>query len=91
MIGQGLPNKKACEACGIDESTFYRWLREGEKESKANLKNQLNQSIKKASANFELTHLTNIKKFSNEDWKASAWLLERRNPNEYSLKNRGWE
>ena len=30
-ISDGITDISACGLCGIDTSTFYRWLREGEK------------------------------------------------------------
>ena len=38
----------------------------------------------KARSKFESSHLRNIKNHAEQDWKASAWTLERRVPNRYS-------
>lgn len=76
-IESGLVYDIACDAVGIDSSTFYRWLREG----KANLceeKNQFYWAIKKAKANCAKNLLDIIKKHGIKEWTASAWLLERR-------------
>lgn len=91
-ISNGLTNKDACAICGIPEETFYSWLRDAENgtgnKSHLQIKIKLAQSLKKAEANFKAFHLTKIMKSSNEDWKASAWMLERKFPKEYAKVDR---
>lgn len=91
-IGNGLTNKDACALCGIPEDTFYSWLRDAEKgtRNKDHLKQKIKlaQSVKRAESTFKAFHLKNIIKSSNEDWKASAWMLERKFPKEYAKVDR---
>lgn len=91
-IGNGLTNKDACALCGIPEDTFYSWLRDAEKgtRNKDHLKQKIKlaQSVKKAESAFKAYHLKNIIKSSNDDWKASAWMLERKFPKEYAKVDR---
>ena len=99
-IESGLTNKSACDYVGIDESTFYAWLniaRKAELEAAENgtkiPKNikpfsEFSKSLKKAEARFKAYHCKNIKRAGDEGaWQASAWLLERKFPEEYG-KNR---
>ena len=99
-IESGLTNKSACDYVGIDESTFYSWLniaRKAELEAAENgtkiPKNikpfsEFSKSLKKAEARFKAYHCKNIKRAGDEGaWQASAWLLERKFPEEYG-KNR---
>ena len=75
-LNRGASHKIACEAAGISQSSFYRWLKlaeQGKEEYKA-----FSNSIKGAESHGALKHLENIEKHSMNDWRASAWLLERR-------------
>ena len=61
----------ACMAVGVDESTFYKWLRDPSK-------SQFRQSIKKARAKAIATKVTRIHKAGQDgNWQADAWWLER--------------
>lgn len=68
----------AAENAGIARSTLYDWLRKGDKQAKGLYRTFLD-NFKKAEAAAALAALANISRASqNGDWKASAWLLERR-------------
>lgn len=86
-IGQGLTKKTAIDACGICESTFYAWLRQGEadlEDGKNNKFTQFLQSIKKAETKDKLGRLKVIRDAASDGtWQAAAWELERRYPKEY--------
>ena len=93
----GLSQKKAAIYSGISERTFYLWqkkYKEIEKECNGdpdNIKNaddldlfHFFQSIKKAKIDGELNHLGVITKAAdNGVWQASAWFMERSNPEEW--------
>lgn len=91
-ISNGLTNKDACAVCGVPEETFYSWLRDAENgegnKSHLALKIKLGQSLKKAESQFKAHHLGNINKCAEGDWKASAWMLERKFPKEYARVDR---
>ncbi|MEA4922174.1 MAG: hypothetical protein VB031_02265 [Eubacteriaceae bacterium] len=86
-IASGLTKKGACDAVCIDESTFYKWMSEGQEDINAEKTTDASEffkSIKEAEAKFKLTHIRNIKNVADEGtWAASAWLLERCYRNEY--------
>ena len=82
-LTSGASHKIACEAAGISQSSFYRWLKQGENGS-AEYAGFYN-SIKASESHGALKHLENIEKHSINDWRASAWLLERR----YSYRKDG--
>ena len=90
-ISNGLNNKDACAMCGVTEDTFYKWLREAEDNNKVTnkgIKVKLAESLKKAEAKFKAFHLGNITKSASSDWKASAWILERKFPKEFARIDR---
>lgn len=87
-IRSGLSNRDACMACKVSEDSFYKWIREAEYPIEGDkyysLKRKLTESIKEAEVQFKNIHIQNITNLSKQDWKASAWMLERKFPKEYS-------
>ena len=98
----GLSQKKAAIYAGIGESTFYRWQRRyleideacgGEPDNIKTVEDlelwEFWQSIKKAKVAGEIGHLGVISKAAeNGVWQASAWFLERSNPEEWGKRER---
>ena len=76
-IKMGCTFKLACQYAGIDTSTFYLWMQSG-REGKDKTKIDFFNSIKKAEAECAFSTLKKINEASTEDWRAGAWLLERR-------------
>ncbi len=93
-VENGSSNKDACILTGISESTFYNWMNEAKAlqdkkkiPSDKRIYLEFMESLKKAEAMFKQFHLGQINKASREgSWQASAWMLERKYPNEYSRK-----
>ena len=87
-ITLGMPIKFAAEAAGITEQTFYNWLKRGENESKGKFF-EFAEHIKACKAKAVQLHLKLITKAASEGtWQASAWLLERRYPEEFGKRDR---
>lgn len=94
----GLSDKDICDMISIDQSTFYRWLKEAETGIDGNnpereaadleLKKDLRDGLKRARAAFKAFHIQNITKASKKEWQASAWVLERMFPKEFSRIDR---
>ena len=81
----GASNKDIAAAIGISESTFYAWANE----PKTAMQLEFSEQLKKAEADYKIALLAVIAKASRErDWKAAAWLLERKYPQEYSRMDR---
>lgn len=78
-----------CEFLGIGETTWYRWMREGEK-AKSGLKRQFWESIKKAEAEAEIRLVTDLQRIAEQDqkWQGIAWILERKWPDRWGKKDR---
>lgn len=101
-LKMGLSQKKASDFAGIGETTFYRWQREFKRIDLAckgnpdRIKNadDLNlwefwQSLKKAKIEGELSHIAVITEAANNGvWQASAWFLERSNPQDWGRDRR---
>lgn len=81
----GANNVDIAAALGVCEQTFYRWIGD----PKTELQRELRESLKKAEADYKNALLAVIAKASRErDWKAAAWLLERKYPQEYARTDR---
>lgn len=74
-IEDGYTQADAAQLAGVSEATFYEW---------ANQYPEFSESIKSAVIKSQKPLLDAIKK--STDWKSKAWLLERRFPNEYAIK-----
>lgn len=78
----GANNRDIAAALGINERTFYKWTNDPKSENQR----QLGQALKKAETDYKGALLGIIAKSAQErDWKAAAWLLERKYPKEFSL------
>lgn len=78
----------ACGYVGIDESTYYNWIkRANEAKSRTKFvkfKECVDKAKAKALHNFEQV----ITSASMEHWQAAAWMLERRHPNLYGKREK---
>ena len=81
----GVNNKDIAAALCIDERTFYKWTNA----PKSDKQRQLGQALKKVEAEYKASLLSIIAKSAKErDWKAAAWLLERKYPQEFARQER---
>ncbi len=75
-IEEGSNAREACMLVDISHDTFYRWKTD---------KSEFSDAIENAEAKCKLFHIRNIKKASNKNWRASAWWLEHRYPQDFSV------
>ena len=73
----GHTRKVATAAGGICEETFRRWVAADP---------QLQQQVVQAEAGAEHSLVECIQRAGEVDWRAAAWLLERRNPAAWSIR-----
>ena len=86
----GLCDADIIAAIGVNQSTFYRWLKDGEN-AKSGVKRALYTELIKAESEYKRSLLTTIKSAAmsrKQYWKAAAWLLERKYPMEYGKMER---
>lgn len=87
-ITLGMPLKFAAQAAGITETTFYNWMEKGEKEKSGKFFEFFGY-IKECQSKAVQLHLKLITKAAKEgSWQASAWILERRHPEEFGRRDR---
>ena len=94
----GLSDKDICDMVGIAQQTLYRWLKDADTgvdtdnpdrpASDLELKQELSDGLKRAQAAFKAYHIQNITKAAKKNWQASAWMLERMFPKEFSRIDR---
>jgi hypothetical protein len=81
----GLNQRDSCAAAGIATDTFQRWMRHAEADPTSAYA-VLAADLKAAKAAGKLSHLENIKKHSLKEWTASAWTLERTDPEQFGKR-----
>jgi hypothetical protein len=73
----GATRRDAAAVARIHRDTFYQWLKE---------KPEFPEAVKKAEAEGVVMSLAKINKAASDDWRAAAWLLERRYLEEYGRR-----
>ena len=76
-ISAGCTYEMAADYAGISRTTLWGWLKKGEDPKEKSYCTFLNQ-VKRAEVEGAMVHLGTIAQASEKDWKASAWMLERR-------------
>lgn len=86
-VRSGIPIETACVATGVDTSTYYRWREKGEdrwidgKLVRATpAYRAFRDAAMRARAEAASIHVAHIANAAPKDWKASAWFLERSQP-----------
>lgn len=74
-IRLGGSDRDACVFAGISEDTLANWRK---------TKPDFSESIDRARMDGKLQRIGRIKKHGENDWRADAWYLERRWPEEYA-------
>jgi transposase len=72
----------ACTAVGIGERTFHRWMAEGEKRTSRPFW-QFRRQIEMAKAQCQIALVDTLQKSAKTDWRAAAWILERKFPTQW--------
>lgn len=99
-IRTGIPYKYAASLSGISEASFYAYMAEADKIDKELRKAgreatasesiylELMEAIKKANADSIKKNLKTIQSHSEKEWQAAAWLLERRDPENFGRRDK---
>lgn len=83
-VRAGLPYHLAAEAAGISETTFYEWQRgEFPRGADKALKAQFSEELTRARGESALRLMALISSAAPDDWRAAAWILERRFPKDF--------
>lgn len=88
LVAAGNYIKDVYPILGIDESTWYRWLSDGEK-AKSGIKKEFYETIKKAEKDAIARNVALIQRAAQEgNWQAAAWWLERKYFEDWGRKDK---
>jgi hypothetical protein len=88
-IRRGAHRAQAAEAAGIARSTLQGWLSRGELDDARGRYREFAEAVRTAEAQAELEALKSIERAAAEgDWRAKAWILERRFPERWGRQTR---
>lgn len=82
-IKEGLPYKTACQLAGISDATLYEVLRRGRGQDSRKCTPEIAEFTRQFEQLTAISHRTlynQIKDAAKDDWRAGAWILERRFP-----------
>ena len=83
-VRRGLPYHLAAAAAGVSEATFHRWQRgEFPEDAGEELKQQFLEGLTRARGQAADRLTKQIHDAAKADWRAAAWILERRYPKDY--------
>jgi hypothetical protein len=72
----GATHLHAAEYAGISEKTFYEWM---------NTKSEFREYIHAREAEAAITLMALVQRSAQQDWRAAAWILEHRWPQDYAV------
>jgi len=88
LVAAGNYHKDVYPILGVDESTWYRWLSDGEK-AKSGIKREFYETIKKAEKEAIARNVALIQRAAQEgNWQAAAWWLERKYFEDWGRKDK---
>jgi hypothetical protein len=83
-IEQGMPLKQAAAIAGMSYDTLNHWQNRGENESAPEQYRQFCQLLRRSQAVAMQVHVSSICDAAKRDWRAAAWMLERRCPEDFA-------
>ena len=84
-INAGLTFRLSCARAGVTPATFYNWLKKGEVAQSGALMEFFN-AVERAKADSALRLISQITLQAPADWRAAAFILERRFPDDYGKR-----
>ena len=84
-INAGLTFGMSCARAGVNPATFYRWLEKGET-AKSGAFREFCDTVSRAKADSALRLVSQITLQAPTDWRAAAFMLERRFPDDYGKR-----
>lgn len=85
----GLSIGKSCDYAGITYSAFNSYMKKADEDKELGLHSKATKFVEeynKAKAEFIMKHVVNITTMGDTNWQASAWMLERRCPEDFALQ-----
>jgi hypothetical protein len=82
----GAHMEQAATYAGVHRSTAYRWVARGEADDTQQRFRDFAAAVREAEAGFEIASLELISRAGDDDWRARAWLIERRRPRRWGRR-----
>ena len=80
----GMSIRAACQHVGIDDSTYRKWMMRGADGEEPFVTFRTEATRAKADGIRAL--VATVRKAAQDDWRAAAWILERREPDDWSRR-----
>lgn len=77
----------AAQAVGIGVSTLYHWLDLGRQDGSPRIYREFLEAVEAAEAESEMTLAANVTSAAKKDWRAAAFILERKFPKRWGKKD----
>lgn len=86
LIAEGYSFAEAARIRLVGESTFYNWMSLGRSETAEPIYKELVSKVEEAAefSEVEAIQALRISAIKHRNWKAAAWILERRFPEKYA-------
>ncbi|TGC07414.1 hypothetical protein [Methanolobus halotolerans] len=86
LLKSGVPVVHACDAVGISPSSYYDWMKLGERATSGQ-HHEFYLRVKQARAEAIARNVAIIQKAATHTWQAAAWWLERSCPSEFAKRD----
>lgn len=77
----------ACALADVTYRCFREWVKQGQAEGEGEFF-QFSQDVTRAMADAEAKSIAMVRTHSADDWRAAAWILERRHPDRWANTQR---
>ena len=86
LLKLGMPQKYACEAVGINQDTFYTWMKLGGKKTEGKY-HEFSEAVIRSKSEAMAIKLANLEKAAQKgSVSAITWFLEHKYPDEFGNK-----
>lgn len=82
-LREGMTREHAAIRAGVAYSTFRRWMTRGKDRQAAREFREFRRQVRRAEADAAFTVVGRIMEAAKKDWRAAAWFLSRRFPEEW--------
>lgn len=84
----GCTRKDAARYVGVHPDTVYTWLKRGAEPDAEDTYREFHRLVYRAERTVKIRALGFIQQAQETDWKAAAWWLERKHPDEFGRRDR---
>ena len=86
LVKSGNYIETACVMVGIGRSTYYDWIKKANDSIESNRYTKFRDNVRKAQAWAEARDIFIISRHAENNWRAAAWLLERKYPQRWGRR-----